>query len=372
VSDLIDRTRPLSALLSHALVAFTIEFDNEFEHQMPHHINATPRSVARGPWLVSQVMWSNVMQFLTPAGITVGDLHAVARTTHDSLAGLQRWSYVVVEPDPGDSRAKPRRNEAVVRPTASGTAAQDVWRPLAGVIEARWRERFGVTAFESLRESLVAVVDKLDVDLPRYLPIVYPTMNGKADVPTPKASTEAAGPQPTADLSVLLSQVLLAFTIDFEQVSRISLPISANTLRVLDAAGVRVRDLPRLTGVSKEANSMSTGFLARHGCVVVEPDPTASRGKVVRLTAKGLKAQAKFRRVLHDTEDMWWQRFGGRDMTWLRDSLEAVVGEGPLAQTRMSEGLAPYADGWRAAVRRPETLPDYPMVLHRGGYPDGS
>ena len=27
---------PLSTLLSQALVAFTIEFDNEFEHQMPH------------------------------------------------------------------------------------------------------------------------------------------------------------------------------------------------------------------------------------------------------------------------------------------------------------------------------------------------
>ena len=35
-------------------------------------------------------------------------------------------------------------------------------------------------------------------------------------------------------------------------------------------------------------------------------------------------------------------------------------------------GLEPYPDGWRAKVRRPEALPHYPMVLHRGGYPDGS
>jgi hypothetical protein len=27
---------------------------------------------------------------------------------------------------------------------------------------------------------------------------------------------------------------------------------------------------------------------------------------------------------------------------------------------------------WRASVPNPETLPHYPMVLHRGGYPDGS
>jgi hypothetical protein len=28
--------------------------------------------------------------------------------------------------------------------------------------------------------------------------------------------------------------------------------------------------------------------------------------------------------------------------------------------------------GPRAAVRAKDTLPQYPMVLHRGGYPDGS
>ena len=106
-------------------------------------------------------------------------------------------------------------------------------------------------------------------------------------------------------MSVLLSQVLLRFTIDFEGESRISLPISANTLRVLegrardgrDGVAVRVRDLPALTGVSKEANSMALGFLERHECAVPEPDPSGGRGKVIRLTPKGQKAQAKYRRA---------------------------------------------------------------------------
>lgn len=35
-------------------------------------------------------------------------------------------------------------------------------------------------------------------------------------------------------------------------------------------------------------------------------------------------------------------------------------------------GLEPYPDNWRAAVRPPLILPHYPMVLHCGGYPDGS
>jgi len=35
-------------------------------------------------------------------------------------------------------------------------------------------------------------------------------------------------------------------------------------------------------------------------------------------------------------------------------------------------GLEPYPDNWRASIRPAGTLPWYPMVLHRGGYPDGS
>ena len=49
---------PLTALLSQALVAFTIEFENEFERRMPHRTSNYGGS-RQGPWLVSLVMWSN-------------------------------------------------------------------------------------------------------------------------------------------------------------------------------------------------------------------------------------------------------------------------------------------------------------------------
>jgi hypothetical protein len=35
-------------------------------------------------------------------------------------------------------------------------------------------------------------------------------------------------------------------------------------------------------------------------------------------------------------------------------------------------GLELPPGGWRAAVRARDTLPQYPMVLHRGGYPHSS
>jgi hypothetical protein len=60
----------------------------------------------------------------------------------------------------------------------------------------------------------------------------------------------------------------------------------------------------------------------------------------------------------------------------LREALERLTGE-PAAEISMGisplfRGLEPYPDGWRAPVRKAGTLPHYPMVLHRGGFPDGS
>ena len=74
---------PLPTMLSQVLAAFTIEFDNEFERQMPHRTTnhgATSGSRA-GPWLVSMAMWSNCMQFVGEEGVTVHDLEDLARTT---------------------------------------------------------------------------------------------------------------------------------------------------------------------------------------------------------------------------------------------------------------------------------------------------
>src|SRR5690348_6903370 len=63
-----DGDLPLSALLSQALVAFTIEFDNEAEHRLPHrttsHGTSGPGDGAAKLWLVSLAMWENCMRYV--------------------------------------------------------------------------------------------------------------------------------------------------------------------------------------------------------------------------------------------------------------------------------------------------------------------
>ncbi len=174
-----------------------------------------------------------------------------------NLAGLERWGYIAVRPDPADARPAPPRRDWIVAPTAAGCRAQEVWRPLACVIEDRWRARFGAGEITALRDALAVLIDQFDAELPPYLPVVRHDL--AADISRFRARPSALGAGREPDLSVLLAQVLLAFTLDFERESPVSLAVSANVLRVLSDDGIRVRDLPRLTGVSKQALSMAVG-----------------------------------------------------------------------------------------------------------------
>jgi DNA-binding MarR family transcriptional regulator len=365
----------LPALLSHALVAFMIEFDNEAEHRIPHSTTnhgSTAGSLS-GPWLVSMVMWTNCLQFVDDGGVTVGEIERLARTK-TNWHGMQRWGYIRIEPDPTDSRPKPPPRDWIVRLTPGGRRAREVGRPLFGEIEKRWRERFGADEFDDLRESLWAVARQFDGELPDCMPILgYGLFSRGPDAGERATSARSDGAGGSRlPLSALLSRVLLAFAIEFEGESELSLAISANLLRVLNEKGVRVRDLPRLTGVSKESLSMAMGILRKKRYAVIEPEKTGGRTKVVRLTAKGREAQDSYRKLLAAIEKRWETRFGEEPVGALRESLERLAGE-PGAQTPpLFRGLEPNPDGWRAAKPKPETLPHFPMVLHRGGFPDGS
>jgi DNA-binding MarR family transcriptional regulator len=363
---------PLPTLLSQVLVAFTIEFDNEFERRMPHRTtNHGPAAGSHhGPWLVSLVMWSNCMRFVGEAGVPVGELEDVART-RTNLNGMERWGYLVVAPDPAGRRPKPPRADWVIRATPKGRKAQEIWRPLFGAIEKRWQARFGSDEIGQLRQSLWTLASQIDVELPDCLPILGYGLFSRGPVHerrTPAGREDGI----RLPLSALLSRVLLAFALEFERESDLSLAIGANVVRVLDEKGVRVRDLPLLTGVSKEAIAMATGVLQKRGVAVVEPDQSSSRVKVARLTAKGREAQAACHRLLGIVEGRWQARFGKDTVRTLRELLERLVGEPTAQRSPLFRGLEPYPDGWRAPVRQPNTLPHYPMVLHRGGFPDGS
>ncbi len=364
-------TLSLSALLSQALVAFIIEADNEAEHRLPHRTTDFGASGhGNGPWLVSMVMWENCLRSVGDDPITVGELQALARTG-TNLDGMRRWGYITID---GTSKKVHKTRpgpDAVLRATAKGARARHVWLPLPGLIEERWRERFGADELSQLRDALIEVARQLDPGLPDCLPILGVALLSRGPDP---ALPPRAGPVDVAGLPLpaLLSRALLSFALEYERESELSLAVSANLLRVLDAEGTRLRDLPARTGISKEAVSWALGILTRARLAVETPDPAASRGKVARLTPRGLDAQRVYQEFVSTVEERWQDRFGAIAIAALRQALEALVTSPDDEPPPLFKALEPYPDNWRAKVPPPTTLPYYPMVLHRGGYPDGS
>jgi methyltransferase (TIGR00027 family) len=364
-------TLSLSALLSQVLVAFTIEADNEAEHRLPHRTTDFGASGhGDGPWLVSMVMFENCLRFVGAEPITVGELQALARTG-TNLDGMRRWGYITIDGTAQKVRQGRAGPAAVLRATVRGLTARQTWLPLPSLIEERWRERFGAAELGRLRACLVELVRQLDPGLPDVLPILGPALFSRGPDPAlpPRPDpVDVAG----LPLPALLSRALLAFALEYERESELPLAVSANLLRVLDAEGIRPRDLPARTGISKEAVRWALGTLVRGRLAVEAPDPVASRGKVARLTPRGIDTQRIYREFLGTVEDRWQDRFGRPAITALRQALEALAtGPGDEAPS-LFRALEPYPDNWRAQVRPPATLPYYPMVLHRGGYPDGS
>ena len=146
------RRSALSALLSQALVAFTIEFDNEAEHRLPHRTTSHGTSGdGDATWLVSLAMWENCMRYVTGDPITVGDLEARARTPD------QPGRHAAL----GIHHHRRHREEGTPRPPRAGRGAAchrrrpagaEIWRPLAGHVEQSWRERFGADRVAGLRD----------------------------------------------------------------------------------------------------------------------------------------------------------------------------------------------------------------------------
>jgi DNA-binding MarR family transcriptional regulator len=363
---------PLSTLLSKTLVAFTIEFDNEAEHRLPHRTTDHGASTGshNAPWLISMARWFNCLRFVDENGISVRALEQKARTP-TNLDGMRRWGYVTLAPDPADRRPKPPPSSWLIRTTPGGRLARQVCGSLFAEIDNRWNDRFGPSSLARLKDALLVVAAKLDPGLPDCMPILgYGLRNADRLTKLPAIESGPDSSISAASIPILLAKILLTFALDFEHEAEVSLAIYANLLRILREEPVRVRDLPAMSGMSKESLAMATGFLVKKGLVRVESAGNA--GRRVRLTALGIVARDHHQRLLAEIEKRWLARFGTETMTHLRQALEALIGDDTPEGSPLFKGLQPYPDGWRAAYPVPSTLPHFPMVLHRGGYPEGS
>jgi DNA-binding MarR family transcriptional regulator len=334
----------LSALLSQLLVAFTVELDGEFERRM---VDAGYHGA------LSLVVWANLMRFLGEGPVAVKDLAGKALVPISQirfqLGCLERWGFVVMQPHPPDGARRDGwgsgrgiRAEWTVHPTTKGRAAIRICPPLFGEIERRWNERFGADAIDRLRQALQYVADRLEMELPQGFPS---GLDGIGEFP-PRVTRDTG----VLHLPTLLSQVLTAFVVEFDRESPVALAWCASTLRVLGEQPVRASEIPRLTGSSRE--TCGIGWQIRR-YVVIEPDPNAGRGKVVRLSPLGLSVRQSYYRLVGEVEKRWESRYGNAGIGQLRQSLESLFDQDDENGPLLSRGLVPPPGTMRAGDQAP-------------------
>ena len=153
--------KPLSALLSQILIAYTVELDGEFERRMLQTRSRSPR--------LSLVLWLNLLRFLAQGPLSVRTLAARALTAGAAatagLGCLERWGVIALQPGKraGFGSGRGIRADWPVRLTPSGETAVGIWPGLTAEIDARWSKRFGSDA-APLRRSLEAIERQLDLE----------------------------------------------------------------------------------------------------------------------------------------------------------------------------------------------------------------
>jgi hypothetical protein len=343
-------------MMASVLVAFTVEVDNAYEARAPH---STSKGGGHGPWLTSYGMWANLLRLVPDKGIAVRDLAQLAgyaKGPHPAQAGMVRWGYITVAAGPQRSSDRPATADMLVRRTSAGDHAASLWAPLATEVEDRWSERHGdVTVV--LRQALEAVIDDRGVRVPGFLP----QLDGSLRTAVPHGDQTVPG-EPS--LITALANCLHLFAIDFEQDAPVPLAVAANVLRVLDGTGIRVREVGPATGISNEAVRWSVRVLEPAWAEQI-PDPAAARGKLVRLTEDGARLRTRCEGRIDDIERDWASRH--HSYGTIRDTLAAITGDG----ARLRSGMVPPGRSWRPP-QPPDQLPAFPVVLHRGAYPDGS
>lgn len=323
--------KPLSALLSQTLVAYTLELDGEFERRMREAHTPGAR--------LSLVLWLNLMRFLSNGPVTVRTLASLAGEDQGApaLGCLERWGIIHLQPGkrPGFGSGRGIRGDWPVQLTPSGEMAVKIWPGLIREIDARWSSRFGADATR-LRGALEAIEHRIDLELPQGLTVAL--------LKLPEFAPRKSPAETDLPLPVLLSRVLLAFALDFERESPAPMSLCGNLIRVLSEDPIPEAEIPQRAGCSEE----TSGIGWQHKpYIIVERDPARGRGKFVRLSEAGIKAQHNYYRLSGNIEEKWKKRFGAATAE-LRESLTAL-----LKRSEMSEGLKPPPGTTRAGTQTP-------------------
>lgn len=335
----------LSALLSKVIVAYTIEADNEFERRLVERGHKEQLSV---------VAWLNFLQYLGPERTQVKDVMAKTNSTRNEVASvvgcLERWGFVTAALRPGDAAravlrdgwgtGKGIRDSSLIEPSPKGGVAIGFWPEVIATIDKRWQQRF-TDQLPALQQALKEMVDRVDIALPDGVPSGWMKSDWRRyRVRGDSALREGA-------LIVQLSRGLQALSIAYEKQSTLPLELAANTLRVLTTDGTPLARLPMLSGISSQTTGPQCTVLAKSGLALVDK---VGRGKVLKATEAGVKAQHDYQRISENVES---DKALSPLYSMARDALAAILTVTHNGDLAIREALRPPSGTRRAGAASP-------------------
>ena len=323
---------PIPVLLSHVLGSLTAGLEEVVnkKQEMP-----------------SLAVWSNVLRCVVDGkrdGIDDRELPEAARISKRlavaAVKGSARRGWLDVEPITGAGK------HSRVHLSKVGWVAARAWPEKLASLDDDWKRSALRTAFEEL-------VGQLPFELPHF-----PASYGTADISASGAPWAVRNKQNKKDdlplhgtdwkpvfrgegdtvshlpLTALLSQALMAFTIDYENGVRWSLAGTALLLPHIDADPRPLENLPEGHGIAGNGKSGPE----RHGVVSVTSDPKDARRKLVALTSLGTAIKTHHPVRLDAVEKEWRERFGDRLIDDLCDALNRAL---PTAGDQPDHIVAP-------------------------------
>lgn len=313
---------PLSGLLARALGDLTAEFAAE---------GAGREGVPSAP------MWFGFLRtVLLRPPVTRRELPALTRLSKRAvtqLAGASvRGGWVEEISGTGVN--------TTLGPTDAGRAAARWWVAIADETERRWCRRVGAEP-SALRETLAAIVGRLALEWPQY-PISYggdlrvtggrfrPGQPGPPRIPAHGQDwapvIRGHGDTVSAlGLTALLSQLLVAFSADYEDVAGAALVTAEGLVRGFGTGdAVPMGALPPVLGVNGSGSGGLPG-LERHGIVSVRPHPARPHEKVAHLTARGQGIRDAYAGLVAGVESDWRARYGVSRVAAVRGRLEDLL-----------------------------------------------
>jgi DNA-binding MarR family transcriptional regulator len=114
-------------------------------------------------------------------------------------------------------------------------------------------------------------------------------------------------------------------------------PTHGCVFRFVRADGMRLTELARLAGMTKQSVGELVDDLVRLGYVERAPDPLDGRAKLICLTDRGAEAQRVGFGLFAELEARWAERFGPERFAQMRELLEEIVAaEAPAAVPELS------------------------------------